>query len=115
MSKGKAAPVISSGLGLVKSVAGSNPYVAALTTAADLTMNIVQRRSRTALDEIDDSAKNFTEHTLTFGSAGVQSVNHLLDKVPTGFSVISNTADCRLFQASSDNRSISFDADGLHY
>jgi len=112
MSKGKAIPVISSGLGVLKSVGGSNPYVAALTTAADLTMNVVQRRSRTALDEVDSSAKNFTEHTLTFGGAGVQSVDHLLDKVPTGFSIVSTTSDCRLFQTSSDNRTIGFDAAG---
>lgn len=112
MAKGKVAPVISSGLGLVKAVGGSNPYVALLTTAADLTMGIVQRRTRNALDEVDDSAKNFTEHSLTFSAAGEQSVDHKLDKTPTGFSVISSTSDCRLFQVSLDNRRMAFDANG---
>jgi hypothetical protein len=107
-----AAPYIKSGSALLKGVAGSNPYVAALTTVVDLSMNIVQSRQRKENERVDASANDFTEHTLTFAAAGEQRVNHKLDRVPAGYNVVSSTADTRVFKTSEDERSIGFDAAG---
>lgn len=112
MAKGKIAPIISTGSSLVSSVAGSNPYVAALTSVVDIGTKVAQRRAHKAVSEVDDSAKNFTTHTLTFSAAGEQRVAHLLDKTPGGFSVVSKTAACDLFIVSQDDRFITFDAGG---
>lgn len=97
---------------MLKGIAGSNPYVAALTTVVDLSLNIVQSRQRKQDERVDASANNFTEHTLTFAAAGEQRINHKLDREPGGYSIVSSSADARLFRTSADSRSIGFDVAG---
>lgn len=108
-----AVPYIKSGSSMLKGIAGSNPYVAALTTVVDLSMSIVQSRQRKQDERVDASANDFTEHTLTFAAAGEQRVDHRLDREPGGYNIVSSSADARLFQTSADNRSIGFDVAGV--
>jgi hypothetical protein len=103
---------VQSGIAMLQPLLNSNPYTAVLGQVVDLSLRTVQNRQQATNERVDASANNFTEHTLTFGAAGEQRIDHKLDREPAGYNVISSSGDINVFQTSKNNRSIGFDATG---
>lgn len=106
---GKISKVIGMGSKALSSVAGSNPYIAALTTAVDIGLSVAQRRQGVQNESIDASANDFERTTVTFPAADTAvRVEHKLNRVPEGFSVDSTSDDGKVVLESSDERFMTF-------
>lgn len=112
---------VRAGLGYLKPVAGIigmvNPAAGAIVSTglsvADQQLAKSQQRQDTFNNSVDSSANDFTRHEITLTAAATPvTVDHNLDRVPSGYSVESVSSGISVFQTGQDNRTISIDSDG---